>query len=158
MSVEASSHVPQVDWDTLQIVEAHDDEGRIELISEDQLYEILGLGDEDQRTKMVETPRIVEQRGDTEGVAIPVSDAIPDEVVIAYDKDYPKMDLGTMYPSMKEFRLAVRQFAINEEFELGTQASDKQRYRVFCKSSENCPWRLVGRLQGDEKTVKVKFY
>ena len=47
LSVEASSHVPQVDWDTLQIVEAHDDEGRIELISEDQLYEILGLGDED---------------------------------------------------------------------------------------------------------------
>jgi len=107
---------------------------------------------------MVEPPRIVEQRGDTEGVAIPVSDAIPDEVVITYDKDHPKMDLGTMYPSMKEFRLAVRQFAINEEFELGTQASDKQRYRVFCKSSENCPWRLVCRLQGDEKTVKVKFY
>ena len=135
-----------MDWDTLQIVEAHDDEGRIELISEDQLYEILGLGDEDQRTKMVEPPRIVEQRGDTEGAVIPVSDAIPDEVVITYDKDHPKMDLGTMY------------LAINEEFELGTQASDKQRYRVFCKSSENCPWRLVGRLQGDEKTVKVKFY
>ena len=37
LSVEASSHVPQVDWDTLQIVEAHDDEGRIELISENQL-------------------------------------------------------------------------------------------------------------------------
>ena len=97
LSVEASSHVPQVDWDTLQIVEAHDDEGRIELISEDQLYEILGLGDEDQRTKMVEPPRIVEQRGDTEGAVIPVSDAIPDEVVITYDKDHPKMDLGTMY-------------------------------------------------------------
>ena len=31
---------------------------------------------------MVEPPRIVEQRGDTEGVAIPVSDAIPDEVVV----------------------------------------------------------------------------
>jgi len=28
------------------------------------------------------------------------------------------MDLGTVYPSMEEFRLAVRQFAINEEFEL----------------------------------------
>jgi len=57
---------------------------------------------------MVEPPRIVEQRGDTEGAAIPVSDAIPDEVVITYDKDHPKMDLGTMYPSMKEFRLVVR--------------------------------------------------
>jgi hypothetical protein len=39
-----------------------------------------------------------------------------------------------MYPSMDEFRLAVRQFAINEEFELGTTHSDKERFRGFCKS------------------------
>jgi hypothetical protein len=65
----------------------------------------------------------VREQGDenTEDVAIPISDAIPDEVVITYDKDHPKLDLGTLYPSMDEFRLAVRQFAINEEFELGIE-------------------------------------
>ena len=100
--------------------------------------------------------RMVEQGIDNEGAAIPVSDAIPNEVVITYDKDQPKMDLGTMYPSMKEFRLAVRQFSINEEFDLGTEKSDKKRFRGFCKSSEDCPWRIVGSLQDDKCTIKVK--
>ena len=40
--------------------------------------------------------------------------------MISYDKDHPKMDLGTIYPSMTEFRMVVQQFAINEEFDLGT--------------------------------------
>ncbi|KAE8798997.1 hypothetical protein D1007_25722 [Hordeum vulgare] len=70
---------------------------------------------------------MVEHGTDNEDVdvAIPVSDAIPNEVVITYDKGHPTMDLDTMYPSMKEFRLEVRQFAINEEFDLGTKSSSK---------------------------------
>ena len=164
--VEASSTVQptppiiEVDWDNLQIVETHDDEGRIELVSEDQLCEILGLKDDEEEKKSKTEPkrrRMVEQGIDNEGAAIPVSDAIPNEVVITYDKDQPKMDLGTMYPSMKEFRLAVRQFAINEEFDLGTEKSDKKRFRGFCKSSEDCPWRIVGSLQDDKCTIKVKY-
>jgi hypothetical protein len=39
-------NMEKVDWATLQIVETHDDEGRIELISESQMCEILGLSDE----------------------------------------------------------------------------------------------------------------
>jgi hypothetical protein len=35
-----------VDWDSLRIVETHDDEGRIELISEDHMSELLGLREE----------------------------------------------------------------------------------------------------------------
>nr|XP_034569455.1 uncharacterized protein LOC117833969 [Setaria viridis] len=157
---EASSPIPQVDWDNLKIVETHDEEGRIEPMSEDQLYVILGLRDEDERRKVAEpNGRTMREQGDdnTEGAAIPISDAIADEVVITYDKDHPKMDLGTMYPSMDEFRLAVRQFAINEEFELGTEKSSKERFRGFCKSSEECPWRIVGRRQANEKTIKVTF-
>ena len=128
-------------------------------MSEDQLCEILGLKDEEERAKTTEPKgrRMVEQAGDTEGAAIPISDAIPNEVVITYDKDHPKMDLATIHPSMKQFRLAVRQFAINEEFNIGTEKSDKKRFRGFCKSSEDCPWRIVGSLQDDKCTVKVKY-
>jgi hypothetical protein len=35
-----------VDWATLQIEETHDDEGRIQLISESQMCQVLGLTDE----------------------------------------------------------------------------------------------------------------
>ena len=34
------------DWNSLQIVETHDDEGRIALISENRMYELLGLREE----------------------------------------------------------------------------------------------------------------
>jgi hypothetical protein len=54
---------------------------------------------------------------DIDGAAIPTSDVVPDEMVITYDKN-PSIEVGTMYPTMEEFKLAVRQFAINEEFHL----------------------------------------
>jgi hypothetical protein len=38
----------------LKIVETHDEEGRVEPLSEDQLYVILGLRDEDERRKVAE--------------------------------------------------------------------------------------------------------
>ena len=102
-TLQITSSIPEVDWDTLQIVETHDEEGRIELASEDQLCEILGLKDEEEGSKKTEPkgPRMADQGAENEGDAIPVSDAIPNEVVITYDKDHQKMDLGTTYPSMK---------------------------------------------------------
>jgi hypothetical protein len=55
---------------------------------------------------------------------------------------------------MKQFRLAIRQFAINEEFELRTQKTDPIRFIGNCME-EGCPWHLVGRTQPDHKTVMV---
>ena len=37
------------------------------------------------------------------------------------------MDIGTIYPTMDEFRMAVQQFAINKEFDLGTEKSCTMR-------------------------------
>jgi hypothetical protein len=55
------------------------------------------------------------------------------------------MDLGIVYPNMKEFRLAVRQSGINEEFELHIVKTDPSRYIADCKA-EDCPWHLVALL------------
>ncbi|XP_039803822.1 uncharacterized protein LOC120667900 [Panicum virgatum] len=119
-----------VDWDTLQIVERQDEEeGRMELIDEDQMYVLLGLRDEDDKAEQAAKEAVAAASADgdkgkapamedTHGAAIPVDDDIPGERMILYDPNKPSMDLGTVYPSMEEFRLAVRQFAINEEFEL----------------------------------------
>jgi hypothetical protein len=51
---------------------------------------------------------------DIRGAAIPDDDAIPEERVLVYDPNNPCMDIGTVYPSMVDFRLAMRQFAINK--------------------------------------------
>ena len=113
----------------LQVQEFQDEEGRIETMTDDQMYLMLGLGDEDERAKMA-APANATQEGDAhvssveggasqanvvlgdsvgevmEGAAIPVDDLVPLERMIMYDKDKPQIKLGSMFPSMNEFRLA----------------------------------------------------
>ena len=150
--------MPPVDWDSLQIIETHDEEGRIKLLSEDQMYVFLGLRDEESGKVAASHDRVMVEEGSHEDDAvIPNNDDIPTEVVISYDKDHPQMDLGTMYPSMDEFRLAVRQFAINEEFQLGTTHSDKERFRGFYKSSDDCPWKINASKHKGQSTVEVNI-
>ena len=63
------------------------------------------------------------------------------------------MSVGTLYPSMPEFRLVVKQHAIVKEFELGTKKSDPERFRGFCKS-KGCKWIIRARTQRDN-SVRV---
>ena len=58
------------------------------------------------------------------------------------------MYVGTCYPSMDDFRLAVRQHDIVKEFELGTAHSDKKRFRGHC-AALGCPWIIRARTQHD---------
>ena len=101
--------MPPVDWDSLQIKETHDEEGRIELLSEDQMYVFLGLRDKKSGKVAASNDHVmVEEGSHGDDAVIPNNDDIPTELVISYDKDHPQMDLGTMYPSMDEFRFTVR--------------------------------------------------
>ncbi|KAF0894683.1 hypothetical protein E2562_001976 [Oryza meyeriana var. granulata] len=117
-------------------------------MSDDQLFVLLGLRDEEERAKksaqVDESNNATETSGhavieDIEGAANPVDDAITGELVILYDKNNPCMDKGTKYPSMKEFGLAVRQFAINKEFELHIEKSDPERKRKPRKNNTKYP-------------------
>jgi hypothetical protein len=81
---------------------------------------------------------------DYDGAAIPTSDVVPSEVLISYDKNNPPMVVGTLYPTMEEFKMAVRQYAINKEFDLETEKSHTKIYRCLCKSSDDCLWKING--------------
>jgi len=160
----------RVDWTTLQIVETLDDEGRIELMNESQMCELLGLADEG--TSNIPTQgfdrRMDEQGNDNElgedvdGAAIPTSDVVPGEIVISYDKNNPSLEVGTQYPTMEEFKLAVRTYAIKKEFHLGVEKSTTKKYRGFCKSGDEstgpCPWRINGSKLDGSSTVEVKYF
>ena len=157
------------DWDSIQIVETHDDEGRIALMSENQICELLGLTEEDTTNipaqsfdcRMDEQGHDNELGQDNDVAAIPTSDVILGEMVILYVKNNPSMDLGTVYPTMEEFKMAVRQFAINKEFDLGTEMSCKTRYRAYCKSDDEdcpCPWRINGTKHKGQSTVEVNNF
>jgi hypothetical protein len=156
-------NLERVDWTTLHIMETRDDEGRIELMNESQMCELLGLADEG-------TPNIHthgfdrrmddnELRLDVDGAAIPTNDVVPGEVHISYDKNNPCMEVGTQYPTMEEFKLAVRTYAIKKEFHLGVEKSTTKKYRGFCKSGDEktgpCQWKINGSKLDGSPTVEV---
>ena len=100
---------------------------------------------------MLEIPPEVEE--EMEAAAIPVDDNEATEPLFFYDRDNPDMSVGTLYPSMPQFRLAVKQHAIVKEFELAIEKSDPERFRGFCKS-KGCKWIIRARTQRDN-SVRV---
>jgi hypothetical protein len=138
-----------VDWDNLQIIETIDDEGRLQVTSDDQLYAVLGLKGEDERAVKARKVAIKDSSRQVPYVDVNFNsttiledDDIPDERSIVYDPDNLEFKLGVLFPSMADFRLAVRQYVINEEFELHVGETDKNRYDGYCKGANDCTWHV----------------
>jgi hypothetical protein len=68
------------------------------------------------------------------------------------------MKFGSFYKDMKEFELAMRQYTINNEFELGIESSAPFRFQGYCKSGD-CPWRINARPKVDGfPTIVVSIF
>ena len=96
-----------------------------------------------------------EMQSDMTDAVVPDDDNVPKEPMFERDRDNPDMSVGTCYPCMTDFRLAVKQHAIVNEFELAIAHSDKQRFRGH-RASLGCPWIIRARTQHDG-SVKVFF-
>jgi hypothetical protein len=138
------------------------------ICDENEMYVFLGLGDEDEEMNRTHSePSNFASHFSSESnsfdpsdldAAMPVDDENAEMLNILHDVDHPDLKLGTLYPSMKEFRLAVRQYAINEEFELGITKSDRSRYRVYCKRNDcTCSWKLNGSRRPDSSVMVLTF-
>jgi hypothetical protein len=73
-------------------------------------------------------------------------DQLPDENYALCVWRNPIMKLESRYKDMATFRLAMRQFAIKKEFDLGIEASTPLKYRGYCKGGK-CPWRIHARVE-----------
>jgi hypothetical protein len=150
-----------IDWDALEIIETLDEEGRLQVASDEQLYSALGFNAQEEvagKGRMV-APRIPHIDIHDDGAAIPVDDNIPDERVIDYDSDNPEFKLGALFPSMEKFSLAVRQYAMNHEFELHVAKTTTVRYDGYCMGSDDCTWHVHGRpeTKGGQTIIVMIF-
>jgi hypothetical protein len=127
-------------------VDKLDDEGRLEFPSEDQIYSVLGLKKEDE-TEEQERERRCDGCEDGSGAILIFQHLLGERLM--FDRNNPVMKPGSLYPSMKEFRLAMRQYSIDKKFELGIEATDKRRYRkvvhdhhltIFREKPDVCYW------------------
>jgi hypothetical protein len=147
--------IGKVNWDMIQIDDKLDDEGRLEFASEEQLYAVLGLKGEDDHEKQEREKRTCgagPSNGatgcDDSSAAILIFQHLSRERVM-FDRNNPVMEPGSLYLNMNEFRLAMRQYAIDKEFELGVEATDKMRYRGYCWGGDY-PWNINARLEHKE--------
>lgn len=151
-----------VDWSKLAIILDGLDGDAHALLDEDELFDAMGFKNTDERaaaTAIQEEAALpvipIEIQQDMIDAAIVVSDEVPADPELVWDRDDPPMEVGTKYPSMNEFRMAVKQHAIVSEFELETEKSDPDRFRGKC-SANGCPWKIRAKTQAD-KSVRVLY-
>ena len=112
MPVEA---VELVDWAELTIIVGPNVDGEAkEATDEDKVYEAMGFKAADERAEeatreSVPVPTMTaKMQSDMVEAAIPVDDNVDEEPLFDWDRDNPDMSIGVCYPSMYDFRLAVR--------------------------------------------------
>jgi hypothetical protein len=87
---------------------------------------------------------------------MPCVDFLSNESRVRYDSNHLVMEAGSIYPSMAELRLAMRQYAIEKEFELDTEASTTKKYIAYCRGGD-CTWSINARIErdGDEDIATI---
>ncbi|WVZ93499.1 hypothetical protein U9M48_039471 [Paspalum notatum var. saurae] len=128
---------------------------------EERVFEAMGfkaanIDGEEARAAEIPIPMIpTELEDDLRDVSILVDDKAPEEPLLDWDRDHPDVSVGSVFPSMYDFRLAVKQHAIENEFELRTEHSDTKRFRGSCKAN-GCPWLIRASSQHDN-SVRVQI-
>jgi hypothetical protein len=116
----------------IQIESRWEEEGPVEEV----VYDKLGLCKEDERAK--------EGRDEACNTSTPVASLNEDANEFVYEEqptdsvglcDWMNhvMSLGSRYRDMVTFRLAIRQYAIKREFDMGIEATSTTRFRVYCQ-------------------------
>ena len=94
-----------------------------------------------------------------ENAAVHVDDAHDDELVTVYDKENPVIEVGRLFPSMDEFRMCFRTYAVKREFATKTLWTDKKKFYAKCTGYDGgakpCKWYISARRQPDGRTVRV---
>jgi hypothetical protein len=135
-------------------------------VDENAMFSLLGFKTEpsERESKLgpIFAPTTDYALNDIKGEDIVVDDKVPEEPLIAWDERKPVMDIGTPYPNMAEFRKAIKQFAINGEFEYDTKKNEPKRFRAFCKGKsikgQPCKWSLIACWQRVENCVMVILF
>ncbi|GJN03971.1 hypothetical protein PR202_ga21474 [Eleusine coracana subsp. coracana] len=83
-----------------------------------------------------------------------VNDEADNEPRFAIDKENPNIRKGETFPSMVDFRQALKHDAILNEFQVHKVVTDKKRYRAECKAN-GCPWRIVANKLVGQPTIEV---
>ncbi|KAL2481761.1 Uncharacterized protein Adt_34727 [Abeliophyllum distichum] len=69
----------------------------------------------------------------------------------------PELEVGKKFFSKEEFKVATKNFSINNRFEVRFLVNDANRVKVICKENK-CPWRVWASVMAGESTWQIKSY
>ncbi|KAM0874431.1 hypothetical protein ACQ4PT_037419 [Festuca glaucescens] len=145
-----------IDWSSI-VIEPDEDEDEEESpdekgipdekpMNKNAMFVLLGLkieaDDNGMKLGPIIVPTAAYDLNDTKEVAVLVDDKAPEEPLIASDERHRKMDIGTHYHDMDAFRKAIKQFAINGEFEYGTKKMSQRGFGLFVKMDNSMSTRI----------------
>ncbi|CAA0842511.1 Unknown protein [Striga hermonthica] len=115
-----------------------------------EVFVSLGLRAEDEAATM----NLGNDGVDLNTTEISVDDYAENEPRFVVDSENPKIRKGETFPTMERFRMALKQYAILNEFVVHKVRTDKKRYRAECKAN-GCPWRIVANKLVGQPTVEI---
>ena len=156
--------VPKViDWNSVQLNEPTD--LIIAPIDDIEMAEFFGIpvDEKDKKEKQrgeanvagsdVVDPELMKEAADD------VDDDNDEEMINVYDRDNPVIQVGKCFPSMDEFRMCFRTFAVKRQFDTKTLWIDTKKFYAKCRGFDGdakpCPWYISARRQPDGNTVRV---
>ena len=153
-----------VDWNTVELDEPTD--LVIAPMPDTEMAKLFGIpvNDRDKEGERGESSLPANADEDVDGhlmeeAADDVDDAHDDELVHVYDKENPVIEVGKLWPSMNEFRMCFRTYAVKHEFDAKTVWTDKNKFYARCRGFDDsvrpCKWYISARLQPDGSTVRV---
>ncbi|KAJ1255469.1 hypothetical protein BS78_K214700 [Paspalum vaginatum] len=107
----------EIDWDSLVIMPEPDEDGDPKvLVEEDRIYEAMGFMEPDdrqqQRETREETAAEVNIEEEMREAGVDVNDTAVEEPVQDWDMENLDVSVGSVYPCMHDFRMALRQHVL----------------------------------------------
>ena len=88
-----------------------------------------------------------------------VDDDNDGETINVYDRDNPVIEVGKFFPTMAEFKMCFRTYAVKRQFDTRTLWTDRKKFYAKCRGFDGgakpCKWYISARRQPDGSTVRV---
>jgi hypothetical protein len=132
MVVHPGSHPgPVIYWDALQIVENQDEEGRIEIVDDDKMYELIGLRAEDEAAEKAAEAFKRHENGPTSGGQRECFRHLMQNFIKRFGGDI----FSKMYPTARAYRLEVSHYFFNQIVEASPDV------KKWLDTYHNLKWR-----------------
>jgi hypothetical protein len=146
-----------VEWvgDELEQNESEETDSSYSDINEERINEINTdeLSDYEEKHDVI----VTDQNSDEDKMPIYLDRGMKGRIFEPLSDGKVELEVGLLFVDVNEFRTALRDFVIQEGFEIKRIKNEKARVTAIC-AADGCCWRIHASPTPDGKTYKIKTY